>query len=148
MKKAKQLLVGLKTHEQAIELTDTACRVAAPGAHLLLVHVIEVPDVTPLDAKLPDLERKAEQVLRAAARVAQHSGREFRTVVLRARAAGRALLDLMREEHMELAVLGSHHGRTVREFLFGTTHQFLARYAPCRILLSIPPAKTRMARAA
>ena len=56
MKKPKRILVGLKTIDQAVELTDLACRAGAHNASLLLVHVIELPDATPLDAEVPDLD--------------------------------------------------------------------------------------------
>jgi nucleotide-binding universal stress UspA family protein len=141
MKKAARILVGLKTNEHAIPLTDLACRIGARGAHLLLVHVIELPDTTPLDAEVPDLEKRAQQILRAGERVARRSRMKVNTLILRARSAGRALLDEMKERKIELAVLGSHHGRSLGELFLGTTHQFLVRHAPCQVLLSIPPRK-------
>src|SRR5690242_2500562 len=41
MAKPKKILVALKTPQQAVELTDLACRVAARGASIILVHVVE-----------------------------------------------------------------------------------------------------------
>lgn len=139
MKKARRVLVGLKTLDQAVALTDIACRIGAHGASLLLIHVIEIPDATPLDAELPDLEAQAQKILRAASRVARRSRMKASKLVLRARYAGSALLDEMRERKMDLAVLGSHRGRTLGEFFLGTTHQHVTKHAPCQVLLSIPP---------
>ena len=56
MKKPKRILVGLKTFENTVELTALACRLSSRGASLVLVHVIELPDNTALDAEVPDLE--------------------------------------------------------------------------------------------
>ena len=51
MRKAKRILVGLKILENAVELTDLACRLGARGAELLLIHEIELPDNTPSTLK-------------------------------------------------------------------------------------------------
>ena len=56
-----------------------------------------------------------------------------------ARLAGEALLDELKEKKIDLAVLGYHHKRTLGEMLLGTTHDYLARHAPCHLLMSIPP---------
>ncbi len=141
MKKAKRILVGLKDLAHAVELTDLACRVGARGAWLLLVHVIELPDLTPLEADVPDLEASAQKILRTAARVARRSRMKTITRIVRAHSAGGALLDDLKEEKIDLAVLGYHHGRTLGELLLGTTAKHVATHAPCHVLLNIPPRK-------
>ncbi len=139
MKKAKRILVGLKNLEHAVELTDLACRVGARGASLVLVHVIELPDVTPLDAPVPDLEAAAKKILRTGERVARRSRMKSSTLLLRAHAAGAALLEELKIRKIELAVIGYHHGRTLGEILLGTTAKQLAGHAPCHVVISIPP---------
>lgn len=141
MKKAKRILVGLKTFEHAVELTDLACRMGARGASLLLEHVIELPDVTPLDADVPDLEANGKKILRAAERVAKRSRMKAKTRLLRAHSAGGALLDELKQERSDLAVLGYHHGHTLGEVLLGTTAKHLLHQSPCHIVLSVPPRK-------
>ncbi len=141
MKKAKRILVGIKDRSHAIELTDLACRIGAKGATLWLVHVIELPAATPLDAPVPDMEANGKKVLAAAQRVARRSRMKSSALVLRARLAGAALLDELKEKKIELAVLGYHHKRTLGEVLLGTTHNYLARHAPCQLIMSIPPRK-------
>ena len=138
MKKAKRILVGLKTLEHAVELTDLACRASAHKGSLLLVHVIELPDVTPLEAGIPGLEAMAQKILRAAERVAKRSRLKVEKEVLRAHWAGTALVEEMKDEKVDLAVLGYHHGRSFGEFLLGTTAQYVAKHAPCQVLLNIP----------
>ncbi len=139
MKKAKRILVGLKTLDQAVELTDIACRLGAHRATLLLVHVIELPDATPLDAEVPNLEASGQEILRAAERVARYSKMKVQRLVLRARSAGGALLDELKQKKVELAVLGYHHGHTVGELILGTTHKHLMDHAPCALVMSVPP---------
>lgn len=139
MKNAKRILVGLKTPEQANDLTDLACRVGAPGASLLLVHVIELPPATPLEAELPDVEAAAEEMFRTAEALARASGMTVSKLLLHARSAGDALVDELKEKKIDLAVLGYHHAQTIGDILLGTTAQHVARHAPCQILLCIPP---------
>ena len=138
MRKARRILVGLKTFDHAIELTNIACRLGAPNALLMLAHVIELPDPTPLDAEVPDMEAEAKRILKASERVAKRSQMRVVKQVFRAHSAGEALLEEMKEKKIELAVLGYHHRRTIGELLLGSTSQHITRHAPCNILLSIP----------
>lgn len=140
MRKAKRILVGLKILDNTVELTDLACRLGARGASLLLVHVIELPDNTPLDAQVPNLEAEARKILHTGERVARRSRLNAKTLVLRAHSASAALLDELKGNKNDLAVLGYHHGRTLGEVVFGTTARHLATHAPCHVVLSIPPA--------
>jgi nucleotide-binding universal stress UspA family protein len=141
MRKPKRVLVGLKISETAVELTDLACRLAAHRASVFLVHVIKLPDNTPLNAEVPNLEAKARKILGAGERVARRSGLSAKTLVLRAHSASFALLDELKEKNCDLAVLGYHHGRTLGEVVFGTTAKHLATSSPCHMVLSIPPRK-------
>jgi nucleotide-binding universal stress UspA family protein len=141
MFRPKQILVALKAYEHAVELTDLACRLGTRGASLLLVHVIELPEVTPLDADLPELEIAAKKILRVGERVARRSRLKAKTLILRAHSAAFAVLDELKEKKIDLAILGYHHGRPLGETVFGSTAKHVAAHAPCRVLLSIPQAK-------
>jgi nucleotide-binding universal stress UspA family protein len=139
MKKARRILVGLKTPDHAVALTDMACRIAAHNATLFLIHVIELPDPTPLDADVPDLESAARKILGAGERVARRSGLKVQSRTLRAHDAGAALLDEMKERKADLSVIGFHRRRSLGEFLLGTAAQHIARHAPCHLVCVIPP---------
>ena len=139
MKKAKRILVGLKTFDSTDELVDLACRLGARGASLLLVHVIELPEPTPLDAEVPDLDAAAAKIMAKGKRLARGGKMKASALVLRARDTTSALLDEMKQRKIELAVLGYHHRRTLGEIVLGTTARHLAAKAPCHIVLSIPP---------
>lgn len=141
MKRPKQILVALKTTEHAIELADLACRVGGHRASLVLMHVLELPPATALNADLPELDADARLILNTAARVAKRSGMRVATVEVRARAAGKALIEEMKERKIELAVLGYHHHPRVEQILLGSVAQYVARHAPCQVLLRIPPRK-------
>jgi nucleotide-binding universal stress UspA family protein len=139
MKKPKRLLVGLKTLDHAVSLADLACRTAAKNATVFLVHVIELPDTTPLDAEIPDLEQSGHKILQTAARVVRRAGLKAETLMFRARQADATLLDEIRSRRIELGIFGYHHRRSLTELLLGTVAQHIARHAPCHILLEIPP---------
>ncbi len=138
MKKPKRILVGIKTRDEAVLLTDLACRFGAHGAWLFLVHVIELPDITPLDADVPQLEAEAKEIMRTAQRVARHSGMNVSAQIERAHSASEALLENIKENRADLLVLGSHRRKTLGEVFFGTTHEALARKAKCEVLLHVP----------
>jgi len=139
MKKAKRILVALKTLDHAVELTDFACRLGARGANLLLVHVIELLEPTPLSAEVPDLEALANKIIGTAERVANRSGMKVSRLVLRAHYAGEALIHEIKDKKVELAVVGYHHRAMIAEMLLGTTARHLARHAPCHLLIAVPP---------
>lgn len=139
MKRPERILIGLKTVEHAGELTELACHLGAAGASLLLVHVIELPDPTPLDAEVPELETTAKEILDRASRIAEKSQMKARTLIVRAHNAASALLDEMKQNKIELSVLGYHHRHTIGEIILGTTAQRLVKNAPCRLVFSIPP---------
>jgi len=111
MRKPKRILVGLKTLENAVELTTLACRLGL------------------------------QKILRAGERVARRSHLKARTLVLRAHSASYALLDELKEKKSDLAVLGYHHGRTLGEIVFGTTAKHVAEHSPCYVVFGIPPRK-------
>lgn len=141
MKPAKKILVGLKEAAHAEELIGLACRVAAPGkVQVVAMHVVEVPPATPLDAKDQALNASAQAVSRAVRRVARkYPKRRITTRMVRARDIGRTLVDELRDGAFDLAVLGYHHKKTLTEIFLGTTAQYVARHAPCPLLISIPP---------
>ena len=138
MKQAKRILIGLKTPDSTDAMMELACRLGARGASLLLVHVIELPDPTPLDAEVPELQATAAKIIGKAKRVARRHNMKASGLVLRAHGAATALLDEMKEKKIELAVLGYHHRRTLGEIILGTTAQHVAKHAPCHIVLNIP----------
>lgn len=139
MQNTKKVLVGLKEAAHAAALMHLACRVAATKtAQITAIHVIELPEPTPLDAEVPELARAAATILQAAQKVARKHRRAIKTKILRAHAAGPALVDEIKGGKFDLAVIGYHHGRTLGELLLGSTSQYIARKAPCEMLVHIP----------
>lgn len=141
MKKApKKILVSLKQAGDAEELIRLATHVAAARAEIVALHVLEVPPATPLDARDEALDAPARAVENAVKRLARRRrGPKVSVRLLRAREAGKTIVDELKEGKFELAVIGYHHKRSISEWLLGTTAQYLAGHAPCRLLMSVPP---------
>ncbi|HXE75903.1 MAG TPA: universal stress protein [Candidatus Xenobia bacterium] len=141
MRKApKKILVSLKEAASAEELISLATHVAADKAPITILNVNEIPEPTPLDADDPALDQEARAVEQAVKRLARrYRGRRLLLRLARARHAGRAIVEELKEGKYDLAVIGYHHKRSLGELLLGTTAQYLARHAPCRLLMCVPP---------
>ena len=63
------------------------------------------------------------------------------TQLVRAREVGEVIVDEAKVQGVELLVMG-HHRRghhTLSEIPLGSTVQYVARHAPCRVIVQIPP---------
>jgi nucleotide-binding universal stress UspA family protein len=141
MKPARRVLVGVKTADDAAELTSAACRLAAAGGELLLVHVLEIPARRPLSADVPAEERASQQILRAAARLARRTGRRVRAFEARSRNAGEALANFLQQEKIELVVLGCRGARRAGQSASEGAAEHILRRAACRVALICGPKK-------
>ena len=65
------------------------------------------------------------------------------TRLLRAREAGETIVNELLDEHVELLVMGYHQPHTLGDILLGSTVQYVARHAPCRVVVHIPPPASR-----
>jgi basic amino acid/polyamine antiporter, APA family len=106
-------------------------------ARIAVVSVIEVPLDKPLDARLPALEDEANDTLDEA--VALVESYDVRAVgrLVRARSAGRAIVDEAESRNAELIVLGAPRRRSRPSGpILGKTSDFVLRHAPCRVLVT------------
>jgi nucleotide-binding universal stress UspA family protein len=114
-------------------------------ADLVALHVVEVPLATPLEAEDEVLDREGKNILAAATQVAERSSKKISTELLRAREAGEAIAGEAKERGAELLIMGHHrpHPHALGEFLLGSTVQYVAHHAPCRMIVQIPPPRHR-----
>jgi APA family basic amino acid/polyamine antiporter len=143
------------------DIVGTAGRLAAEegeegegGAVIEALYVVEVPMSLPLDARVPD--EQIAQAKRAVAR-AKEVGEEYAGVVVatamvRARAAGAAIVSEARRRGVEAIVLGAEpstrtRGGTLlggrgepRNRAVGETTRYVLEKAPCRVILTAAPA--------
>ncbi len=136
------VMVAVKDPEHADELARVACQMArGTGAELMAISVAEIGPALPLDAEAEILDREAKQALERAAQVALEAcGCEIRTTLVRARAAGPALVEEAQERRAGLLVMGYHGRLGIGQMLLGSCVQYVATHAPCRVILEISPA--------
>jgi APA family basic amino acid/polyamine antiporter len=118
------------------------------------LYVVEVPMSLPLDARVPD--EQIAQAKKAVAR-AKEVGEEYRGVVVatamvRARAAGAAIVSEARRRGVEAIVLAAEPSTRIRggtllggraeprDRALGETTRYVLEKAPCRVILTAAPA--------
>ncbi|HEY3020232.1 MAG TPA: amino acid permease [Solirubrobacteraceae bacterium] len=134
----------------AEESTDEA---AGEGATIEALWVFEVPMALPIDARLPDaqLERARAALRRAKAVGEEYEGVEVATATVRARRAGQAIVEEARRRGVEAIVLAAEEpsrirggallgGRTPLDNFVGDITKYVVQKAPCRVILTAPPA--------
>jgi basic amino acid/polyamine antiporter, APA family len=144
------------------DIVQTAGRLAAEegedlgegGAVIEALWVFEVPMSLPLDTPVPDaeLKRARKALARAKAVGEEYEGVEVATAMVRGRTAGQAIVSEARRRGVEAIVLAAEEptrvrggpimgGRgRVRDRFVGETTRYVVEKAPCRVILTAPPA--------
>ena len=155
------ILVPVFGEELDDDIVGTAGRLAASegeeeegGAVLEALYVFEIPMSLPIDARVPeDRVREAKRVLARAKEVGEeYAGVEVATAMVRGRSAGQAIVSEARRRGVEAIVLGAEEpsrlrggailgGRgRVRDRFVGETTRYVIEKAPCKVILTAPPA--------
>jgi len=125
------------------------------GAMIEALYVHEIPMSLPIDARVPP--EKVERARRALSR-AREVGEEYdkvevATAMVRGRSVGSAIVNEARRRGVEAIVLaaeeptrirggGRFGGRSaVRERFAGETTRYVIEKAPCKVILTAPPAE-------
>jgi basic amino acid/polyamine antiporter, APA family len=131
----RNILVPVKPGRASEEAIDVACRLAADrGAALAAVSVVVVPLELPIESRLEEEEHRAYEALDAAAAIAELYGVTATERLLRARHAGRAIVDEAVRRHSEIIVMGSPRA-TRGGGVFSDTVDFVLKHAPCRVMV-------------
>ena len=120
-----------------------ACHLADDhGASVTAVTVIEVPVELPLDAHMSEEEAQAKQTLKEAAAIGDLYGVNVVGHILRARAAGEAIVEEAVRARTEIIVLRAprRHRSTRAVQVFGKTVDYVLKHAPCRVMAAASPA--------
>jgi basic amino acid/polyamine antiporter, APA family len=133
-------VVGRRASEAAVDL---ACRLASErrGAIVALT-VLEVPLELPLDAELPEsMERKAHELLDEVRAIGDAYGVDVVGRLVRARRAGRAIVEEAERRNSEIVVMGAprHDEHRRRGRIFGGTVDYVLKNAPCRVMVAAAP---------
>jgi APA family basic amino acid/polyamine antiporter len=119
--------------------------------------VFEIPLALPMDAPLPDaqVKRAREALARAKLVGEEYEGVEVATAIVRARRAGEAIVREARRRGVEAIVLAAEESSRVRggsllggvggplENYVGDVSRYVISKAPCRVILTAPPADWR-----
>jgi APA family basic amino acid/polyamine antiporter len=143
------------------EIVGTAGRLAAEhadegegGAVLEALYVFEIPMSLPIDARVADERvKQAKRVLARAKDVGEeYEGVEVATAMVRGRTTGQAIVAEARRRGVEAIVLAAEEptrvgggailgGRSLaRERFVGETTRYVVEKAPCKVILTAPPA--------
>jgi APA family basic amino acid/polyamine antiporter len=133
----RSILVPVKPGRESEEAVDFAARLAAERrAAIAAVSVVTIPLELPLDTRLEDEEAAADEALDRAAAIGELYGVEVTGRLVRARSAGRAIVDEALRRGSEIIVMGAPRrdrpGRTV----FGETVDFVLKTAPVRVMVA------------
>jgi basic amino acid/polyamine antiporter, APA family len=131
----RTIVVPVVRSPESEEALVAAARLAAERrATVANIHVIEVPLDLPLDVELPTQEQEAHDVLDNAAALVESYGVRAVTRLLRARAAGPAIVEEAQRRNAELIVLGAPRERP-RKRIFGDTADYVLKHASTRVLI-------------
>src|SRR5215468_3406763 len=131
----RNILVPVKPGRESEEAIDFAARLAAERrASIAALAVIVVPLELPLDSTLPDQEKRADVALDAGSAIAELYGVNFNERLVRARSAGRAIVDEAARRSSEIIVMGAP--RSGRGEVFSDTVDFVLKHAPCRVMVA------------
>ncbi len=143
------------------DIVGTAGRLASDesddgegGAMLEAVYVFEVPMSLPIDARVPeDRVEKARRALARAKEVGEeYEGVEVATAMVRGRTAGAAIVNEARRRGVEAIVLAAEQPSRIKggamfggrrrasDRFAGDTTRYVVEKAPCRVILTAPPA--------
>ncbi|HZO98047.1 MAG TPA: universal stress protein [Gaiellaceae bacterium] len=131
----RTILVPIVSGPESHESVDLAARLAAErGATIVALRVIVVPLDRPLEAPLPEEEAEADRLLDDARATAETYGVRMVDRVVRARNAGRAIVEEAERRHAEIVVLGAPRG--LHRDIFGKTVDYVLKNAPCRVMVA------------
>jgi len=140
MSKSK-VMVAIRDEVSVDSLMTLACKLnQGADVDLMVLHVVQVPLVTPLDADDESIDQAGKRILDHARQAAEKLRHPVSTELLRAREVGEAIVGVARERGVELIVMGHHkpHSRALGETLGAGVANYVARHAPCRVILQIP----------
>ena len=132
----RQIVVPVSEAIESEEAVDLACRLAGErGVSIVAIAVVEVPLELPIDARLPEDEERADDLLDAARAIGDSYGIGVITRLVRARSAGRAVVDEAERRNAEIIVMGAPR-KERRGRIFGATVDFVLKHAPCRVMVA------------
>jgi basic amino acid/polyamine antiporter, APA family len=133
----RSILVPVKPGRMSQEAVDVACRLAAQRrSTIAAVAVVTIPLELSLATRLEAEEHQADEVLDAARAIGELYGVDVIGRLVRARSAGRAIVDEAERRHSEIIVMGAPRRELPRRAVFSDTVDFVLKHAPCRVMVA------------
>ena len=136
----RTIVVPVVRTPESEEALVAAVRLASErGSRIAIMHVLEVPLHMPLDADMPEEEAEADALLDDAEALVERYGVTVVTRLIRARAAGEAIVDEVQSRDAEVVALGAPRRRRFgpeRQAVFGSTVDYVLKAAPSRVLVA------------
>jgi APA family basic amino acid/polyamine antiporter len=133
----RRLLVPVVEGYESDEAMNVAARLATERrASIVAIRVLEVPLDLPLDADLPEAEAAADDVLDEARAIGDSYGLAVTTRLVRARSAGRAIVEEAERRGVEIVVIGAPRAERRRQPVFSDTVDYVLKHAPCRVMVA------------
>ena len=131
----RSILVPVVAGPESRDAVELAARLAAERAgRIVLLRVIVVPLELPLDADLSEQLEQADELLDELRGYAAAYGVRVTERVVRARNAGRTIVDEAERRGSEIIVLGAPRGR--HRAIFGHTVDYVLKNAPSRVMVA------------
>src|SRR4051812_34838338 len=130
------ILVPVKPGRESEEAIDFAARLAAERrASIAALAVVVVPLELSLDSEATEELRRADEALDAAVAIGELYGVNVTERLVRARSAGRAIVDEAVRRNSEIIVMGAPRAEQ-RGGVFSDTVDFVLKHAPCRVMVA------------
>jgi basic amino acid/polyamine antiporter, APA family len=131
----RSILVPIVAGPESREAVEVAARLATERAgRIVLLRVIVVPLELPLDADLTEQVEEAHRLLDDAYAIVEPYGVRAVERVVRARQAGRAIVEEADRRVTEVVVLGARRGGY--KSIFGATVAYVLKNAPSRVMVA------------
>jgi basic amino acid/polyamine antiporter, APA family len=163
------ILVPLSGTELDDDIMQTAGRLAGDvhddfdderGAMIEALWIFEIPMSLPIDSRLPEGQLKRARIALARAKAVgeEYEGVEVATATVRARAAGRAIVEEAQRRGVEAIVLAAEEPSRIRggallgglsganETFVGAVTKYVLGKATCQVILTAPAARERDAQ--
>jgi nucleotide-binding universal stress UspA family protein len=126
----------VKPGRESEEAIDFASRLATERrASIVALAVVVVPLELPVDSDDAVEARRADDALDSANAIAELYGVDVTERLIRARSAGRAIVDEATRRNSEIIVMGAPRSER-RGGVFSDTVDFVLKHAPCRVMVA------------
>ena len=139
-----KVLVVFSADINSLVLMALAARMAKrQQATLVAIYVVEVPYTLPIEAELPQVERRALDSLNAAEEVARKAGVDIETRMIRDRQTGTGVIRAAQEEGASLIVMGTYREHGYAGAPLAKAIEFVTTHSTTDVLIGVSSIDTK-----